>query len=173
MDEVLYLKKGIIFKAMRKNAKTWVIAVLFIAYVVVLVRVFVFKDFTLRIFHLRFRVASGKTYGIVNNNFVPFKTISLYLHGHQGGVITLGNLLGNIIPFIPIGVLLPLLFRSISWKGVLAAAIAFSFSIEILQFLMQLGSFDVDDILLNTVGVMLGLLLFVLVVKWMLHQQVQ
>ncbi|MFC3041456.1 VanZ family protein [Virgibacillus xinjiangensis] len=38
----------------------------------------------------------------------------------------------------------------------------FSFSIEILQYVTQLGVFDVDDIILNTLGGYLGFLIFVL-----------
>jgi glycopeptide antibiotics resistance protein len=104
---------------------------------------------------------------IVHNNYVPLKTILPYLRGYPTWIGAIGNLLGNIIPFMPLGFLLPLLYRPISWKGVLGIAVAFSLCIEILQLVLRVGTFDVDDILLNTLGVMLGYLVFLLLTKWM------
>jgi D-alanyl-D-alanine carboxypeptidase len=73
----------------------------------------------------------------------------------------------SAIPFMPLGLLLPLLYRPISWKGVLGIAVAFSLCIETLQLVLRVGTFDVDDILLNTLGVMLGYFVFLLLTKWM------
>ncbi|PIC76151.1 hypothetical protein CSV74_12845 [Sporosarcina sp. P19] len=46
-----------------------------------------------------------------NYNFIPFQTVSIYLADLSFGV-ALVNIVGNIIPFIPMGFLIPLAFRS-------------------------------------------------------------
>ncbi|MEK6481644.1 VanZ family protein [Catalinimonas sp. 4WD22] len=67
------------------------------------------------------------------------------------------NLLGNVILFIPFGILSPLLF---SWvhksKRILFLTLLFSFAAELIQFYFQIGVFDVDDIILNTLGSVIG-----------------
>ena len=73
------------------------------------------------------------------------------------------NVVGNIALFFPLGILLPLVWRRLRfWRGLLIA-IAVSVSIELLQYLSRgLGSYrlaDVNDILLNSLGAGLGLLL--------------
>jgi glycopeptide antibiotics resistance protein len=100
------------------------------------------------------------------NSFIPLQTISMSISGaiEQGyyfGFIK--GILGNIIMMIPLGFYLPLIkpklnsFRNILIVGVLAAT-----SIEITQKVISLAigasyrSFDVDDIILNTIGVLLG-----------------
>src|SRR5205085_1758774 len=80
------------------------------------------------------------------------------------------NLLGNIILFMPPGFLLPLLYRPISWKGVLGIAVVSSLCIETLQRVLRAGIFDVDDILLNTLGALLGYLVLLLLTNRCLRQ---
>lgn len=71
------------------------------------------------------------------------------------------NLVGNIAAFVPFGFFLPLLKRE--WNRffyVMLASLAFSLVVETLQLLWRVGAFDVDDLLLNTMGGILGLLGF-------------
>ena len=93
-------------------------------------------------------------------NVMPFETIKHFIvNRHRMNTsIWIENLAGNIILFIPIGVLLPLLHRSFLrfWKLVAACVLLF-FTVELLQMLLRVGSFDVDDIILNTFGAMIGL----------------
>lgn len=65
----------------------------------------------------------------------------------------LKNLLGNLLPFIPFGFLLPIAYPRI--KAFLVGMFAVLF-IEIFQYMTRLGSFDIDDIILNMVGVLSG-----------------
>lgn len=70
------------------------------------------------------------------------------------------NLIGNVVPFVPLGVLLPIIYSQIcSLRKVLIAGVLMIFSIEIFQFFIRLGSFDIDDIILNTVGIAVGYLM--------------
>ena len=73
----------------------------------------------------------------------------------------LKNLLGNLLPFIPFGFLLPIAYPRIKafFKVFLVGMFAVLF-IEIFQYMTRLGSFDIDDIILNIVGGIIGFLLY-------------
>ncbi|MEH7611196.1 VanZ family protein [Gottfriedia acidiceleris] len=74
--------------------------------------------------------------------------------------IRISNLAGNIIGFMPFGFLLPLIVKKYdNLKSILKATFILSLTYELLQLLLfQLGSFDVDDLILNTLGGGLGYL---------------
>lgn len=73
----------------------------------------------------------------------------------NGSVESLVENIGNIILFIPIGVI-ALLFFHISIKKSLLIGLAVSLSIECSQWFFWLGSFEIDDLLHNTIGTCIG-----------------
>ena len=95
-------------------------------------------------------------------NLKPFSTIYLfYTSKRLREEYKYDNIGGNLIGFMPLGILLPALFfsfRSI-WR---IALISFCISLlfETTQLLTGLGSFDVDDIILNTAGGMAGYIVY-------------
>ena len=89
-------------------------------------------------------------------NWIPFKTIVPYLLGEKGWLIGGINILGNILILVPIGFLLPFAFQPCSWKKCVLLALLLCCSIEGLQVFYQVGIFDVDDVILNVMGVFLG-----------------
>ncbi len=73
------------------------------------------------------------------------------------------NVVGNVVVFIPFGIFLPRLFpRCKNLFLTLLLSLEFSLAIEITQLLSRVGRFDVDDLFLNTVGGVLGYILFFL-----------
>jgi hypothetical protein len=104
-------------------------------------------------------------------NFIPFKTIVPYLLGNQGFIIAGANLFFNVILLVPVGILACLAFRNITWKKSLAVAIGAGLSIEIMQAVLRLGIFDVDDVTLNALGVMTGYWTFIVLSKWIGSRQ--
>ncbi|WP_052807339.1 VanZ family protein [Risungbinella massiliensis] len=69
-------------------------------------------------------------------------------------------LLQNIAMFIPFGILLPLLFKKLdSFKWVLAIVFFFSLGIELLLYSTSLFLFDIDDIIFNSLGAVIGFIL--------------
>ncbi len=76
------------------------------------------------------------------------------------------NIILNILMFVPMGILAPLLFRKLDcfWK-VSLLGFGTTFTIEIFQLVLKRGIFEPDDLLGNTVGTMIGYGLYVLV-KW-------
>ena len=96
-----------------------------------------------------------------NANFTPLKTIRLFLQPHVREEYAMINLLGNIIGFIPLGLLLPLLFPLLrTAPRTILCVFLVSFGFELTQLVTMLGVFDVDDLLLNTLGGAIGYLFF-------------
>ncbi|MBO0959294.1 VanZ family protein [Neobacillus sp. MM2021_6] len=93
-----------------------------------------------------------------SNNFVPLKTIYFYLFLADINLnIRIVNLAGNIIGFAPFGFILPLLAKKFQkFSAVTVATFFLSLTFELLQLVFEFGSFDVDDLILNTIGGMLG-----------------
>ena len=98
-----------------------------------------------------------------NVNLVPFDTVKLYLHVLEepslSGLIphAVVNLAGNIVMFIPMGILLPAVFPKLNrfWKTVAVTALVIAL-VELAQLVMLVGSCDVDDLLLNVMGSAIG-----------------
>lgn len=101
-------------------------------------------------------------YGFDSANLVPFNTISHYLRvrGLVPASVLLANLAGNIILFMPFGMLLPLVHPATAkWWKVLLVSLLLSLFIESVQLVAAVGIFDVDDLILNTCGGLLGYLI--------------
>lgn len=97
-------------------------------------------------------------------NLTLFKEISRFwnMRYTYGWHVTIVNLLGNVICFIPFGFLLPTISKKKVFKNFLSVtfmAMLFSIGIETAQLLMKVGAFDVDDIFLNTLGGLVGYIL--------------
>lgn len=57
----------------------------------------------------------------------------------------------------PLAIYLPFFFRKMrSFKADFSTILVVDFAIEMLQFLFRIGSVDIDDVILNMVGVILG-----------------
>lgn len=105
------------------------------------------------------RIESNSLPGAINYNLIPFHSISVQLAYISQGWARY-NLLGNIVPFMPFGFLLPIVFDKMNtfWK-VIGVGLAVDLCIEVFQYITKTGSFDVDDIILNITGIALGYLL--------------
>lgn len=95
-------------------------------------------------------------------NTVPFRTIRLFKKGlDRNNVQAEYNIWGNLVGFVPLGILLPLaipFFRR--WWVMIPAGLLVSLGYETTQLLTGLGIFDVDDLILNGTGSLAGYLLF-------------
>ena len=86
-------------------------------------------------------------------NFKPF----IYLFDYPTKREALLNLIGNTTMFIPLGIVWPAVFRQLNkpWK-VIAAGVGVSLTIEILQLPFYGRSTDIDDLILNSAGFLVG-----------------
>ena len=94
-------------------------------------------------------------------NLTLFKEISRFwdMRYRYGWNITIINLLGNVVCFMPFGFLLPTISRKKIFKNVISVTLLtmiFSIFIETAQLITKVGAFDVDDVFLNTLGGLVG-----------------
>ena len=107
-------------------------------------------------------------------NLIPFKEIErFWKHRDQLGMYAFLNLAGNILGFVPAGFFIPMLWgKRRSFLFSICVTFELSLVLEILQLCFRVGSFDVDDLILNTLGGILGFVLLILVGKWGYYEKV-
>ena len=133
------------------------IKIIFAVYLLVLVKVIIFK------YPFDELYAIAQTWrrdvileGLGTANFIPFKTIKMYIK-YADKLNSFENLAGNILAFVPFGFLLPLVRKNESkLADVFANALILVIGIEVFQLFSAFGAFDVDDIILNCLGAVLG-----------------
>jgi glycopeptide antibiotics resistance protein len=149
----------------KKNSYKAIASILFLLYAVILFKVMVLKDVPmLRVGPIALNFG-GTQAG--DPNYIPFKTIMPYLFGSAGWLIGGLNILGNILLLVPVGFLLPFIFQKMNWKHVLMISILSGLIIERMQVVLHVGIFDIDDVILNGLGVLVGCWIYLLFQKVM------
>ena len=133
-----------------KNKKTFcfykeLIALSFIIYILCLFQVVTFQD----------------NNNISSNNLIPFREMFRY---DLGSRLFLKNVLGNIIMFLPYGFFTSYFLKEKRLLPILILTIVTSLTIECTQLMIG-RVFDIDDILLNIIGGVLGHYLYILILK--------
>jgi len=128
--------------------------IVLIAYFALLIKIMLLKDIdTISVGHLMFNFGGTQARPA---NWTPFATILPYLMGEKGFLIGAINILGNILLLVPIGFFMPLAAPKSNWKSAVLFGIVLALFIELSQVIFQVGIFDIDDVLLNVVGLLLG-----------------
>lgn len=151
---------------MRKSHQ-W-IQVLFFIYLLIVIRLIIFKY----PYSTLIDIARGWEKGVIlegldTANFTLFKTIRMYIN-YAYKLNSFENLVGNVVVFMPFGFLFPhVLQRGSNFFVMLFNAFLFIVGIELFQLFSAFGAFDVDDVLLNCVGAVIGYLGFFIFEKIM------
>ena len=86
-------------------------------------------------------------------NLVPF--VNLFDYDSRRDLLL--NLIGNCTMFIPTGIVVPCLYKNLrSFKKTVLTGFLISLSIEIIQLPFAVRASDIDDLILNTLGVVIG-----------------
>ncbi|WP_162341749.1 VanZ family protein [Paenibacillus paridis] len=143
-----------------------ILRALLVIYIFMLIKIILLKFHSLDLGFLWGRLLAGLQQSSLlsqrldTGNLVPFREISRSLHslGYNDFV----NLLGNVTIFMPLGILLGIMFndKRNSWMRILIGSSFLSLGLETAQLLFMIGQFDVDDILLNSLGGLLGFLIY-------------
>ena len=88
-------------------------------------------------------------------NLVPFDMIT-----DKGFTL---NVWGNILMFIPLGLYAANFMKQFNFWKVLGVVFGASLGIEILQYVFKRGVSDVDDLLLNTMGGIIGICIYLVI----------
>lgn len=92
-------------------------------------------------------------------NLILFKEITRFIRYRHvlGWFAVFANIFGNVLIFVPFGMLIPVLSKRYKrLPGVTLLSFELSLAVELIQLITKVGSCDVDDMLLNTLGGMLG-----------------
>ncbi len=132
----------------RNNVVTAIVLIVFVGYCLVMLNLLFFR--------------ARHALDMYHYNLIPFATIEqLVIHrDHYSTETWVKNLFGNIILFIPLGIFIPLLnqkFMRVAKFVILVVVLIFV--VECAQMLTYVGRFDVDDIMLNTMGGWIGLVI--------------
>ena len=129
--------------------------------------------FVLYLFVLLYLLFFSESYGRTDNvreyryNLVLFREIKRFYKYREllGMKMVLLNLVGNVAAFVPFGFFLPVLWNGMMhfWR-VTCATFGFSLLVETIQLVYKVGTFDVDDLFLNTIG---GILAYILLRLWL------
>ncbi|WP_263706489.1 VanZ family protein [Shouchella tritolerans] len=131
---------------------------LFALYLVFLFRITLFKQVSL----YNFFAAIGASERTIN--VIPFASILDMVKTDLSTMRIMENVLGNIGIFIPLGLLLPVIIKR-EGRNILFSGILLSAFIEMSQLLFGLGSTDIDDLILNTCGTIIGYWFFKIIKK--------
>ena len=117
------------------------------------------------IYFVLFSDTLGRTVGYsdYHYNLTPFQEIQRFIVYREAVSLPIFvlNILGNLLIFAPIGFLLPLIrMKKTGPIRILFYAALLSLCIELMQLVTRVGVFDVDDLILNTMGSLIGYLIF-------------
>ncbi|MBO5195730.1 MAG: VanZ family protein [Clostridia bacterium] len=99
-------------------------------------------------------------------NLIPFRTVNEYIEMYNTNAHSLVrhaiiNLGGNVGVFIPLGVFLPAIWEKLKRAiSMFICSSAIIIAVEFIQYFTLLGSFDIDDYILNMIGIFMGFLLY-------------
>ena len=129
---------------MQNREKTNVVKLLFVFYCVLVVWTVLFK--------LSFSL--DEIYGIRRLNLIPFYYVFV-------PKFYLGEMIENVLIFIPFGIYMKIL--GAKDKTAVISGFCFSLALELCQYIFSLGTCDVTDVMANTAGSALGVLIFILI----------
>ena len=133
-----------------KRRIRWLGVLLFILYILLLVYFLLFSEEYGR------TVTEERLY---RYNLVPFVEIRrFWVYRKQLGMFALfTNIFGNVLGFMPYGFVLPVINRRMrNGFFIILSGFSISLTVEVIQLITRVGCFDVDDMILNTLGAALG-----------------
>lgn len=134
-----------------KNKRIILLHLLFIFYLAALTWIILFKMAT-----------SYDTidHGIRSLNLIPFKGAMII-----NGKINFSEMIDNILVFCPFGIYIGVLYRRWNLYEKVLAFFSVSLIYEILQYIFAIGRSDITDVIINTAGGIVGLIIYSLLNK--------
>ncbi|MBQ4231821.1 MAG: VanZ family protein [Lachnospiraceae bacterium] len=126
--------------------------------------------FIVYVFVLSYLVFFSERYGRIRydspqSNLVPFQEIHRYLSQFREiTFLAIINVIGNTLIFVPFGALLFIFSKKLAkFHNTVLLSLLLSLAIETTQYFTRVGVFDVDDIMLNTLGGIIGWIIYKIV----------
>lgn len=102
---------------------------------------------------LYFTVSIWRSGTVYEYRLIPFWSYWAAVQGVKG---LAGEIIMNIVVFMPIGFLAGFAMKKALWLKVLVVGFVVSLTIELLQLMLKRGCFETDDLINNTLGCMMG-----------------
>ena len=137
-----------------KTKKMWIHRLMWILFLIYIAAM---------VYFLFFSEELNRNSGPYEYNLVLLKEIKRGFWCYQNGMkkYFFLNVVMNVVAFMPLGFILPIISpKNRKFLNILALGFELTLLIELLQLFLRVGCFDVDDLLLNTIGAVLGYLLF-------------
>lgn len=143
-------------RSIRSEASVWLLAF----YVILILMFTTFRD---SYFPWQLNFHFSRPLSDINLVFLKETWKMVYA---QSEVDFIYNCFGNVLCFLPLGFLAPIVFsKKQTFFRVVLGGLIFSIIIETLQFLLETGVSDIDDVFFNTCGMVIGYLLYRIVKK--------
>ena len=138
----------------RERIKTVILYGIFICYILLLIKILLLSRVSL------LELFNSQRTLFRSINLIPFHNIMQYISGGSDTLrrFAFGNVVGNIVIFIPLGIYLPLFKKDKRVLVNLLFIFIVSLFVEIIQGLLGIGVSDIDDIILNCLGGLIGIL---------------
>jgi len=118
--------------------------VLFVIYLIALCWILLFK------LGVRFSYMEKRSV-----NLIPFSEFLV-----KNGKIDFGEIIMNVVIFVPLGIYAGVLFKRWIFRNKLFLFFLISLLVEAIQFIFKVGTFDITDIITNIMGGIIGLMIF-------------
>jgi len=146
-----------------KINKDKLINICLVTYIISLLLILILKLTTPIFDQLMSYFTTGRTLPYIPMQLEPFKTIKIYgslARRYDDWFVK--NLAGNVLIFVPWGILVPLKYKWERWLCLrtFVSGVLLSVGIELLQYVLRVGFCDVDDLMLNTLGVVFGIVVY-------------
>jgi glycopeptide antibiotics resistance protein len=141
---------------MKQEKRSTLTIILFVLYILGLTGIILFK--------LPFY--SEKSGRIREINLIP-----LLGSFDDNGLIQLGEIMGNVVIFIPLGIFVSMIKSTWSFVEKILPIIDLTLVFEIVQFAFAMGRTDITDVLANTLGGIIGVGLYALVFKYVVFKR--
>ena len=128
-----------------KNKKRILLRIVFTVYLLILFRITVFRS------------NSYPTDYAVNLSLFTDLVATYYENGIW---MVIYLVVGNIVWFVPFGFLLPMIWQKLKVYYTIPLGFCLSLTIELGQLISGKGMFEIDDLVLNTVGTVVGYLVY-------------
>ena len=133
-----------------KRKSNYLATILFLIYLALLIWIILFK--------LQFSISDLDKMRSVN--FIPF-----YYDKKIGVVFHLTEILENVLIFVPMGIYLQMLLPKVKLYVKIMMIAGTSFLLETTQYALAIGRSDITDVLTNTIGGLLGLIVYLMVAR--------
>lgn len=134
-----------------------IVYIIFFVYILVLIRIILFKDVPI------YTISKGIFRSV---NLIPFYTIWEFITDSNISFMrAIANIIGNVCIFIPMGIFFPILFKKLSKRNIFTVIVFISLAFEAIQYIFALGSSDIDDIILNSLGGIIGITIYINMTK--------